>query len=358
MSAALGDALVLPHGPAWRNRVALAPLTNTQSHADGTLSRDEHEWLLARGRGGFGLTLSAASHVSRAGQAWAGQLGSSDDVHLPGLADLAADLRGTGTVSSVQLHHGGLRADPDVTGVPNVAPWADPAKRAEELTTEQVEEVVADFVAGARRAEKAGFDGVEVHGAHGYLLCQFLDARSNHRTDRYGGSLENRTRVFHEVLEGIRGATGPDFQLGIRLTPEGNGITLPEGREVARDLLSTGLLDYLDMSLWDVYARPRGEGHEGLLIEHFVDLPRHGAALGVAGKVRTAADARWALEQGADFVSVGIGAILHHDWAARAVADADFEPRPQPVTREELIAESVSPRFVDYLAAGWDGLVA
>ncbi|MBZ5734718.1 NADH:flavin oxidoreductase [Nocardioides sp. TRM66260-LWL] len=360
---ALGEELRLTRGPAWRNRVALAPLTNLQSNADGTLSDDEHAWLVARGRGGFGLTLSCASHVSRAGQAWPGQLASAEDRHLPGLTRLADDLRATGTVSSVQLHHGGLRSDPDVSGVPNLAPWADPAKRTEALTTEQVEQVVADFVAGAVRAERAGFDGVELHGAHGYLLCQFLDARHNHRTDRYGGSLENRLRIFHEVLDGIRAATGPDFQLGLRLTPEGNGIVLPEGRAIARELLATGHLDYLDMSLWDVFASPRGSevvaGHEGdLLIDHFTDLPRHGAALGVAGRIRSAADARWALERGADFVSVGIGAILHHDWAARAVADPDFEPRPQPVTREELAAESVSPGFAEYLSRGWQGLVA
>lgn len=349
--------LSLPHGPAWSNRFALAPLTNTQSHADGTLSDDEYHWLEARGRGGFGLTMTCAAYVAPAGQAWGGQLGIASDTHDAGLARLAEGLRATGTVSAVQLHHGGRRADPALTGRPNQCPWDEPAKGAVAMTTGEVEAMVVDFVAAAVRAERAGFDGVEVHGAHGYLLGQFLDARHNHRTDGYGGSFDHRLRVVREVLEGIRAATGPTFQLGLRLTPEGNGITLQEGREAARQVLASGLLDYLDMSLWDVSMRPRG-GAEGLLVEHFTDLPRGGTRLGVAGGVVSSADAAWCLEQGADFVSVGTGAILHHDFAARAVADPGFAVRSRPVPREVLREEAVGAAFIDYLAAGWDDLVA
>lgn len=352
----ISDPLTPGHGPAWRNRLALAPLTNTQSHPDGTLSEDETRWLEARGEGGFGLVMTAAAYVAAAGQAWAGQLGVAADAHLPGLARLAERLRATGARSAVQLHHGGRRADPTLSGRPNQCPWDDPAKHAVAMTTGEIEELVADFVAAAVRAEQAGFDGVEVHGAHGYLLGQFLDGR-NQRTDGYGGSLDDRLRVVAEVVEGIRAATGPDFQLGLRLTPEGNGITLDEGRETARRMLASGLLDYLDMSLWDVFMRPRG-GADGLLIEHFTDLPRGGTLLGVAGRVLSTADARWCLDQGADIVTVGFGAIFHHDFAARALADPAFAARPGPLTREELRAEHVGPAFIDYLAAGWDDVVA
>lgn len=358
MTTSLTDPVHLPHGDPLTNRFALAPLTNVQSNADGTLSEDEYAWLVARGRGGFGLTMTCAAFVSPAGQAWAGQLGISGDQHLPGLRRLAEGLRATGTRSSVQLHHGGRRADPTVTGQATQCPWDEPAKSAVALTTGEVEAVVEDFVAAAVRAEEAGFDGVELHGAHGYLLGQFLDARHNQREDRYGGSLDNRVRIVLDTMQAIRSATGPAFQLGLRLTPEGNGITLPEGREVARRVLGSGLLDYLDMSLWDVFMAPRGEGHEGLLIDHFTDLPRHGAALGVAGRVLSAADAQWCLDKGADLVTVGTGAILHHDFAARAMSDPAFVVRERPVSRETLRAEHVGPAFVDYLAAGWDDLVA
>ncbi len=355
----LAAPLPQSHGAAWRNRFALAPLTNTQSHADGTLSEDEHRWLEARGAGGFGLVMTAAAYVAPAGQAWPGQLGIASDDHLPGLARLAEALRATGARSSVQLHHGGRRADPRLSGRPNQCPWDDPDKDAVAMTTGEVEAMVEDFVAAAVRAERAGFDGVQLHGAHGYLLGQFLDARHNHRTDGYGGDLDGRVRPLLDVVEGVRAATGPDFQLGVRLTPEGNGISLAEGVETARRLLGSGLLDHLDMSLWDVFMRPRTDADaEGLLIEHFARLPRGRTALGVAGSVTSTRDALWCLEQGADFVTVGTGAILHHDFAARALADPGFRVRERPVSREDLRAESVGEAFLDYLAAGWDDLVA
>jgi 2,4-dienoyl-CoA reductase-like NADH-dependent reductase (Old Yellow Enzyme family) len=354
---ALADTLSLGHGPAWRNRFALAPLTNTQSHPDGTLSEDEHEWLAARGRGGFGLVMTAAAYVAPAGQAWGGQLGIATEAHLPGLARLAEALRESGATSSVQLHHGGQRADAALHGGPNQCPWDAPEKDAVAMTTDEVHRMVEDFVAAAVLAERAGFDGVQLHGAHGYLLGQFLDGRHNHRTDGYGGSLADRQRALTEVLEGVRAATGPDFQLGLRLTPEGFGIPLEEGVETARTFLASGLLDHLDLSLWDVRMRPRG-GAEGLLVEHVADLPRGATRLGVAGGVVSTEDAQWCLDQGADFVTVGVGAILHHDFADRALADPAFRVRERPVTREELRAESVGERFLDYLAAGWDDLVA
>lgn len=356
--AALTDTLRPAHGPLWRNRLALAPLTNTQSNDDGTLSDDEHDWLVARGRGGFGLTVTCAAYVAPEGRAWRGQLGIASDEHLPGLTRLAQSLRATGTRSAVQLHHAGMRADAALNGVPNVAPWDEPRKGAVALTPEGVDRVIAAFVDAAVRAERAGFDGVQVHGAHGYLLAQFLDGRSNHRTDGYGGSLGDRMRVLREVLTGIRAATGPDFQLGLRLTPEGYGVTVAEARETARSLLATELLDFLDMSLWDVTMRPRDASVGGRLIEHFTDLPRHGALLGVAGGVTSAEEARWCLEQGADVVTVGMGAILHHDFAARSLADPGFRARERPVPAADLRAEHVGPVFIDYLAAGWDDLIA
>lgn len=354
--AALSDPMSLRHGHAWRNRVALAPLTNTQSHADGTLSDDELAWLTARGRGGFGLTMTCAAHVSQAGQAWAGQLGIADDRHLPGLTRLADGLRQTGTRSAVQLHHAGRRADPAVSGVPLQCPWA-PDEDTPAMTTEEVVLSIGDFAAAAVRAERAGFDGVEVHGAHGYLVGQFLDGRHNHRTDGYGGTLEHRVRFLFEVLTAVRDATGPDFQVGLRLTPEGNGITVEEGREVARQVLASGLVDYLDMSLWDVFMHPRSGG-DVLLIDHFMDLPRHGTQLGVAGGVLSAEDAAWCLARGADFVSVGIGGILHHDWPTRAIADDSFAARQRPVRPEVLLEEHVSQSFIDYLDKGWENFVA
>lgn len=351
----LHDGLDLVHGPSWANRFALAPLTNTQSNADGTLSDDEYRWLVARAEGGFGLTMTCATYVAPAGQAWAGQLGISDERHLPGLTRLADGIRATGSVSSVQLHHAGRRANPEVHGGPNVAPWDDAEKNTRALTTAEVGQVVEDFVVAAGRAERAGFDGVEVHGAHGYLLTQFLDGRHNDRTDGYGGSLEDRSRVLLDVLRGVREGTREDFQVGVRLTPQGNGVVLDEGVTVARWVLDSGLVDYVDMSLWDAFATV-GDG-DSLLIDQFTRLPRGAVRLGVAGKIRTAEQARWCMEHGADFVDLGRAAIVHHDFPRRAV-DADFAMAQLPVSREHLRTERVGEDFIDYLDAGWPDFVA
>lgn len=342
------DSLQLTHGPKWRNRFALAPLTNCQSNPDGSLSDDEVQWLTARAQGEFGLVMTAAAFVAPAGHVWQGQLGISDDSYLPGLRRLAEGLRAAGACSSVQLHHGGRRAERAITGRAAQCPWDDPDHDAVAMTVDGIEATVGDFVAAAVRAERAGFDGVELHGAHGYLLGQFLDTSRNHRPDAYGTTLDNRFRIVREVMEGIRAATGDEFQLGLRLSPEGFGIPLPDGREYARLALETGLLDYLELSLWDVFMRPR-RGGEGMLIEHFVDLPRGATQLGVAGKVLSTADAQWCLDKGADFVSVGRGAIVHHDFAARALADASFTARSLPVPVDVLRQERVGPAFIDYL---------
>lgn len=356
--ATTDTALFLAHGPDWANRFALAPLTNKQSHGDGTLSEQERRWLVARAEGGFGLTMTCAAYVAALGQAWTGQLGVSDDRHLAGLARLAADLRAAGTVSSVQLHHGGRRADPDLVGDTIVAPWDDPARRVRALSTGEVEQAIEDFVTAAVRAEQAGFHGVQVHGAHGYLVGQFLDGRHNHRADGYGGSLADRSRVLMQVLCGIRERTGEDFQVGLRLTPEGSGITVAEAREVTGQVLASGWVDHLDLSLWDVRKPAAQPVVDGLLIDQFTDLPRAGTRLGVAGRILSALDAQWCLDQGADFVTIGTGAIIHHDFARRAAADPAFVAIPRPVTREHLAAESLSPSFIDYLATTWDDFVA
>ncbi|MFN7400156.1 MAG: NADH:flavin oxidoreductase [Sandaracinobacter sp.] len=354
----IAGPLPLRRGPALANRLMLAPLTNQQSHADGTLSDDEFRWLTMRAQGGFALTMTCAAHVQKGGQAFSGQLGIWSDAHVPGLTRLSAAIRAAGSVSTVQLHHGGRRTEPELSGEPRRAPWDDSETGATALTTAEVEQLRDDFIAAAVRAERAGFDGVELHGAHGYMLCSFLDADNNHRTDRYGTSFDNRCRLLFEIIDGIRAATGPVFQLGVRISPERFGIPLAEARALARRLLATEQLDYLDLSLWDVFKAPAEEAYAGTeLIDHFTDLPRHGTAVGVAGKITTAPHAQRCLDRGADFVLIGRGAILHHDFARRAIVDPAFTARPLPVSRETLAAEGLSDTFIGYMG-NWKGFVA
>jgi 2,4-dienoyl-CoA reductase-like NADH-dependent reductase (Old Yellow Enzyme family) len=354
----LFSPMSLTRGPAWRNRFMLAPLTNCQSHPDGVLSDEEFAWLTYRATGGFGLVMTAAAHVQRAGQGFPGQLGVFSDAHLPGLTRLASALRAAGAVSSVQLHHAGLRSPADLIGEAPLAPSIDAETGARALTTAEVEQLREDFIAAAVRAERAGFDGVELHGAHGYILCAFFSPETNRRGDRYGGSLENRTRILFEIIEGVRARTRPDFQLGLRISPERFGLRFPEQIELARMTLACGQLDYLDLSLWDTFKAPVDAAFAGKpLIDWFMDLPRHGCRVGVAGKLMSAADCRRTLEHGADFAVVGRGAILHHDFPVRVQADAGFEAVARPVTRQWLRDERLSEVFIDYMN-NWKGFVA
>ena len=344
-------------GPAMKNRLMLAPLTNLQSHPDGTLSYDEHRWLTLRAQGGFGLTMTAAAHVQRIGQGFPGQVGIFSDVHIPGLARLAEDIRKAGSLAVVQLHHAGMRSPAALIGEAPVCPSEDAETGSRALTLDQVHRLRDDFIAAAVRAEKAGFDGVEIHGAHGYVLCQFLSAQTNRRTDAYGGSPENRARLILEIIDGVRAACSADFNLGLRLSPERFGLSLMEIRDLAGRLFSEAKIDYLDMSLWDCFKEPVEEAHRGrTLMSYFTDLPRGEVRLGVAGKIMSAADARAMLDAGADFVLLGRAAILHHDWPQKARANPDFRPVSLPVTRAHLEAEGLGPPFVTYMAT-WAGFV-
>lgn len=353
----LFSPLALAHGAAAPNRLWLAPLTNQQSHPDGRLSDEELHWLALRARGGHGLTMTCAAHVQSGGQGFPGQLGAFSDDHLAGLTRLAAAVKGEGSLASLQLHHAGARSPRDLVGQP-VAPSDDEHTGARAMTGDEVGRLVEDFAAAALRAERAGFDGVEVHGAHGYVLTQFLSPETNRRTDGYGGSLDNRARLLFEVVAAVRERCGPAFQVGVRLSPERFGLRLGEVREVAAELLRSDAVDYLDLSLWDVAKLPQEEDYRHRpLMEWFTDLDRGTTRLGVAGKVRSGPAAAETLERGADFVMVGRAAILHHDFPARVRGDAAFEPVATPVSPGHLAAEGLSPVFVEYMR-NWRGFVA
>ena len=356
MASHLAEPLRLARGPALRNRFVLSPMTNCQSHADGTLSEDEYHWLTMRAEGGFGLTMTCAAHVQAVGQGFPGQLGIFGDQHLEGLTRLAAGLKAAGSVSAAQLHHAGIRAPKAQVPVP-VGPSDDAETGARALSTVEVEALRDDFIAAAKRAEVAGFDGVEVHGAHGYVLAQFLSSEVNHRQDLYGGSLENRARLLFEVIDGIRSQCRADFQIGVRLSPERFGLQLPEIRDVAAEMMQQGAVDYLDLSLWDVFKEPMDQAFAGrTLLSVFTELPRHGVALGAAGKIMDAADAEAVMQAGCDFVLIGRGAILRHDFPQRVLADPAYTSPALPVTAGHLAQEGLGPVFVDYLK-GWTGFV-
>ncbi len=340
-----------------KSRFALAPLTNQQSNPDGTVSDDEFKWLTYRAKGGFALVMTCAAHVQRIGQGFSGQLGIFGDEHIPGLTRLAAEIKRNDSVAVVQLHHAGMRSPKDLIGQAPVAPSDDEGTGSRGLSTAEVEQLAEDFIAAALRAEHAGFDGVEIHGAHSYILCQFLTEGLNRRDDRYGGSPENRARLINDIIHGIRERCRPDFSVGLRLSPERFGLKLLEIRELARQILAEGAIDYLDLSLWDYAKLPVDEAYQNrTLMDWFTDLPRGDVRLGCAGKIMTPDDARACLQRGMDFVFLGRAAILHHDYPQRLAADPGFTHIATPVSADHLRAEGLGPAFVKYMQT-WQGFV-
>ena len=355
--SSLFDSVSFAHGPAMENRFMLAPLTNQQSNEDGTLSDDEHHWLTLRAEGGFGLTMTCASHVQEVGKGFSGQLGIFGDQHLPGHQRLAHDIKRHHSLAIVQLHHAGNRSPKEIVGTP-VCPSDDPDTGARALTGDEVEELTEDFVAAAVRCERAGYDGVELHGAHGYVIAQFLSPEVNRRTDRWGGSLANRSRLLFDVIDGIRARTGEGFNLSVRLSPERFGLRTQEIVEVYERLVDEAKVDFIDMSLWDVRKNGVDEGFsDRALIDVFAGIERGAVRLAVAGKLYSADDCRFAIEHGADMVAVGRGAILHHDFPRLCATDPGFSVRSLPVSRETLRAEGLSEKFIGYMG-NWKGFVA
>lgn len=353
----LFDELSFNSGVTLPNRLALSPLTNLQSNPDGTLGDDEYHWLTMRAKGGYGLTMTCASHVQAVGLGFPGQLGCFSDDHLEGLTRLATGINQQQSVSILQLHHAGMRSPQDTIGEQPHCPSDNDETGARGITHEEVLQLRDDFVAAAVRAEKSGFMGVELHGAHGYMLAQFLSPTINQRDDEYGGTLENRSRLLLEIIDGIREQCRTDFALGVRLSAERFDIRLGEMRELAQRMMDQGKIDFLDMSLWNSFKETTEKGFEGKsLLSCFTELDRGKVLLGTAGKVRSAEDARRCIEAGADFVLLGRSAILHHDLPKLISANADFEPVSNPVTADYLRHQGLGEAFIKYLSTR-DGFV-
>lgn len=342
--------LDLSRGPSLKNRLVLAPLTNTQSHEDGTLSDDEYRWLTMRATGGFGQIKTCAMAVEERGRGYPGQLGAWSDMHLAGLARLAQGIKAQGPVACAQLAHSGPRSLQDRVGV-----IAEVENKVAALSEAQVRDVIQSFVDAAKRCEQAGFDGVEVHAAHGFLPAQFISPDINTRTDEWGGSLRNRTRFVRTVLEKIRANMRADFQLGLRLSPERFGLRLADVLELAEEVMLSGLIDWLDMSLWDVFKVPEeADFAQKPLVNWFTELDRGHTKLGVAGNILDHAAAERALVLGADYVDIGKAAILAHDFPKQIREYPGYALPERPVSEPYLRDQGLGPAFITYMRSFGD----
>lgn len=332
-------------------RIAMAPLTNTQSEADGNLGDDELRWLAMRARGGFHWISTCAAFVSEEGHAWKGQLGISSDMHLEGLTRLAGCLSELGATAVVQLHHGGAKVALS-PGRPLSAVAGGPGN-SRGASTDDIHRVTTDFVAAARRAEKAGFAGVEIHGANGYLFTQFLTPADNTRNDAYGGDLAGRARFLQETLRAVRAAVSPGFAVGVRLSPvdlfDRRGLVLDDSVRVAGWLVEDGA-DFIHLSLKDAAGPPPHEAKRGPVARSFREALPDDIPVFAAGGIWTRADAGRAVGAGVDVVVLGHAAIAHPDWPVRS-AEPGWQPVRPPWSPEYLRAVAVGPGLLAYLRA-------
>ena len=338
-------------------------MTNKQSSEDGTLSEDEINWLLMRAEGGFGIITTAATHVVPEGQGWKGEMGVWGDHHVPGLTRLATGIRERGAISLAQIFHGGMFAPEAITGVRPVSASENPLSKdsdetSRELSYDEIESIISSFGDAASRCAKAGFDGVELHGAHGYLICQFLGEKTNRREDVWGGEIFDRARFLMRIIQDVRNKVPEDFILGVRISPEHRkvGVRLEDSLELA-EMLSEAGIDFLHISCWDCsWGSSEFPEDERTLTQWFSDRLGKSVPIISAGGIWSTSDAKAVMANGADMVAVARVAIGHADWASH-ISEENYSPMKPPFSNHHLLEQGLSETFVDYMR-GWDGFVA
>src|SRR5262245_7726261 len=359
------------------NRFAMAPLTTDSSHEDGTATENELEFVRRRATGGFGAVISSAAYVEQDGRSWQG-IGASHHGHLPSLRRLAEAMRAAGGLAILQIYDGGRIAKPELIGeqclrAPSaVASLRPGAKTPRAMTSNEVENLIASFREAASLARKAGFDGIEIHGANHYAVHQFFSPRANHRVDNWGGTLSKRMNFPLAVAQAVRDALGPTLIAGFRVTPfesEPGGYTLEDSQLLCNELARLGL-DYVSVSLDDYRKRrPVGEtrAYNGPVeksytpaespITAFARVIAGRCAVMASGGIKTCMDAEGAIKLGADLVEVGRAAVVDPEWLSK-VRNKIESSILAGLPKDELeIAKALSipPRMVEYLLSrpGW-----
>lgn len=346
------------------SRTALSPMLSLYGENDGTVGETALNYFGKRSDC-QGLLITGASYVSKYGF-YNNELGLDDDRFIPGLSKLASVMKKHGNKAIVQLHHAGKQASgtAEKYGFVQV-----PSKIQEQkdgniidkvMTEDDIESLIKSFASATKRVIKAGFDGVEIHGANWYLLHEFFSPLYNHREDKWGGSLENRMRlplaVVHAVIDAAKDK--PDFVIGYRLTPEENmpsrmtgklsntmGYTLKDGLTLANRIADLDV-DYIHYSLFSKYnAKPQGyEQSYGQILKNNIGDK---ATTIVSSGVHTADDALDALNHG-DIIAIGRESLIEPDFIAK-IKSGESNQIETEITQENAAKLALPPLLVDLL---------
>ena len=308
------------------NRLVLPPMASKTSGEHGYVSQEMLDYYKEICRGGYiGLVITEHAYICMNGKASHGQMSVAEDGVIPGLRQLVDLIHECGSKAVCQINHAGSGTNVEVTeGLMPVAPSAvghpkRPATPVREMTVEEIEALPKLFADAARRAMAAGFDGVEVHACHGYLLNQFYSPMTNFRTDAYGGSLENRIRIIRECVVAVREVIGPDAILAVRLGGsdyEEGGATIEDAVAACKCFVEDGA-NLIDLSGGMCTFMLPGRNYAGFFsdmteaVKNAVDVP-----VILTGGVWSAEKAEGLLQAGAaDMIGVGRAMLKNPRWA-------------------------------------------
>lgn len=324
------DEISFKRGLKLKNRLIMAPMTTKMSFYDGVITTDELNYYNLRA-GEVGAIITAAANVQEDGKGWEGELGIYNDNQIPGLAKLASTIKKNGTKAILQIFHAGRMTDSSILrGVQPIAPSSVAAERPNaqtprEMTESEILNLIENFKKATERAIKAGFDGVEIHGANTYMIQQFFSPHSNRRDDSWGGTLEKRYHfidiLVDEVTNIVDQSDVENFIVGYRFSPEEfekPGISFEETLFLI-DKLADKKLDYLHISLNDYRRKSISPDYNDkpMLNYVFEKINNRVPLIGV-GDVRTGDDADNVL-QSADLVAIGKALIIDPHWAQKVL---------------------------------------
>ncbi len=315
-----GPASSFPHlfspfrlgGQTLRNRMVMPAITTNFAESDGSVGDRLSDYLRARARGGFGAIITENIGVHASGRVMPRMMMGHEDRYLPGLARLADVIKSEGACAIAQISHAGRQTKSKITGLPLVSPSpiSCPINREmpQALTVDGIRTMEDSFISTAIRLHRAGFNGVEIHGAHGYLVAEFLSRYSNKRDDLYGGSLENRMRFLRNIVSGIKANVAPDFLVLVRISAE---EFVPEGLDVAETIEIGRRLETLEVAALSVSVGV----YESFNKLSMVSGEAEGQWLNVAEAVR----------RGTGVPIIGVGRIKRGEVAEAALARGQID---------------------------------
>ncbi|HHU7915630.1 TPA: NADH-dependent flavin oxidoreductase [Escherichia coli] len=340
-----------------RNRIVMAPMTTWSANPDGTISEQELEFYKRRSQN-VGLVITGCTYVTPSGIGFTHEFAAYDDRFINSLEKLAAAAKSGGAPAILQIFHAGNKAIPEL--VPNndvISASASSVKsgdfmkrvvQSREMTENEIQETIRAFGDVTKRAIKAGFDGIELHGAHGFLLQNFFSPLFNQRNDRWGGDLEGRMRFPLAVLQEVKNvvyeyATKP-FAIGYRISPEESatgGLRIEDTYKLLDRLISSGI-SYIHTSLISIndsypVESPNGPRTIELILNHIAGR----VPVIAAGKIRTPSQAQEAISTGLPLVAIGKGLVINPEWVTLAESGRGHEI--QTTLNPQLVPELTIP---------------